>query len=92
MFKQTKEGVLIKVYVKPNSKEDKIVGVNKERRRIVIKISEPARKGRCNKHLLKFLSKLTGKRVVILRGEKSKEKDILIENVELDKVKEKLKI
>ncbi|PIN80255.1 hypothetical protein COV11_04370 [Candidatus Woesearchaeota archaeon CG10_big_fil_rev_8_21_14_0_10_30_7] len=66
---------IIKIKLKPNSKENKIIskGTIWE-----IKIKEPAIDNRANKELVKFLKKELKKQVRIVKGMKSKEKIIEI--------------
>ncbi|MBO8173659.1 MAG: YggU family protein [Thermococcus sp.] len=92
MIKQTKDGIVLLVYVQPNAKKNSIEGIDKWKGRIKIKVSGPPVGGKANKELIKFLSKLLGKEVVILRGETSREKDLLIKGATIEEVKEKLGI
>ena len=64
---------IIKIKLKPNSKENKIVskGTIWE-----IKIKAPAFENKANIELIKFLGKELKKKVRIVRGMKSKEKII----------------
>ncbi|MFH1053758.1 MAG: DUF167 domain-containing protein [Candidatus Woesearchaeota archaeon] len=65
---------IFKVMVKPNSKENKIIGFDLEKKAYRISIKEPADKGKANKELIRFLSKSLKKRVAIIKGLKSREK------------------
>ena len=62
------------VIVKPNAKKTRIVGVDDSRDSVRIEVSAPASKGRANKELVRFLHKVTKKKVRIVKGLKSKEK------------------
>ncbi|NJE07381.1 YggU family protein [Thermococcus sp. M39] len=92
MIKQTKDGVILLVHVQPNAKKNSIEGIDKWKGRIKIKVSAPPVGGKANKELIKFLSKLLGKEVVIIRGETSREKDLLIKGASMEEVKKKLEI
>lgn len=92
MIKQTKDDVILLVHVQPNAKKNSIEGIDRWRERIKIKVSAPPVGGKANKELIKFLSKLLGKEIVILRGETSREKDLLIKGASIEEVKKKLKI
>ncbi|MFH1316542.1 MAG: DUF167 domain-containing protein [Candidatus Woesearchaeota archaeon] len=67
---------IFKVIVKPNSKENKIIGFDLEKNAYKISIKEPADKDKANKELIRFLSKYFKKRVSIIKGLRSKEKII----------------
>lgn len=92
MIKQTKDGVVLLVHVQPNAKKNSVEGIDKWRGRIKIKVSAPPVGGKANRELTKFLSKLLGKEIVILRGETSREKELLIKGATTEDVKKKLEI
>ena len=64
----------LKVKVRVNSYENKILDYDKERDMLNVSIKAPAVKNKANLELIKFLSKLTKKRVNIIRGLNSKTK------------------
>lgn len=92
VLKETKDGTIIQVIVRPNSKENKIEGVDNWKNRIRISIKAPPVKGEANKELIKFLSKILGAKVEIIRGETSREKDLLVKGIKLEEVKKRLKL
>jgi len=92
MIKQTKDGVVLLVHVQPNAKKNSVEGIDEWRGRIKIKVSAPPVGGKANRELTKFLSKLLGKEIVILRGETSREKELLIGGASIEDVKKKLGI
>jgi len=92
MIKQTKNGVVLLVHVQPNAKKNSVEGIDEWRGRIKIKVSAPPVGGKANKELTKFLSKLLEKEIVILRGETSREKELLIRGASIEDVKKKLGI
>ena len=69
----------IKVFVKPNSKENKLIGFDKERNIFIIRIKAKPESNKANIELIKLLSKLINKKVRIIAGFKSNKKilDIL---------------
>lgn len=75
---ETKQGVVVNVYVKPHSKEFQILA---EEDGLVVDSREPPVKGKVNKELVKELSKLFGANVQIISGQTSKQKRILISGV-----------
>ncbi len=62
----------IQVIVKPNSSKSEIIGIDDNIVRVNIKA--PAKSNRANIEVIKFFSKLSGKRVKIITGKKSKKK------------------
>lgn len=63
-----------KVLIKPNSLKNEIIGYDDGKKAYKIGIKEKAEDNKANKELIKFLSKLTGKRARIKSGLKSREK------------------
>jgi hypothetical protein len=75
---EVKDGSTLEVYVKPNSKEFKIMVEEDE---IVVFCKEEPFKGKVNKELVKELSKLFGRRVELVSGFTSKNKKLLIKGM-----------
>ena len=77
---ETARGTLIRVIVRPNSKEKKfIVHITPEA--ILVNLQSPAREGKANTELLKRVSKLlkiSTAEVSLVAGHKSREKTILV--------------
>lgn len=92
MIKETKDGVILMLYVQPKAKKNEIDGIDEWRKRLKVKIKAPPVEGKANKEVVKFFSKLFGREVVIIRGETSREKDLLIKGLKVEDVKEKLNI
>lgn len=85
MLKTTKNGLVIKVKIVPNSSKNEIV---LEEEFIKIKVTAQPIENKANKALIEFLSKKfkipkTG--IEILHGETSKEKTILLSTVDENK-------
>jgi len=72
---EVKDGVILDVNVKPNSKEFKIVVEGDE---IVVFCVEAPVKGKVNKELVKEISRLFHSKVELVSGFTSKQKKILI--------------
>jgi uncharacterized protein (TIGR00251 family) len=83
-FYETKHGVIIKVSVKPRSKEFKIVA---EGDKITVFCKEEPVKGKVNRELVKEFSRLLHKRVELVSGFTSKRKRLLIKNADGGEVK-----
>ncbi|GAB6102316.1 DUF167 domain-containing protein [Thermococcus atlanticus] len=90
-LKETRDGTLLLVYVQPKAKRNEIDGVDEWRGRLKIKVKAPPVGGKANKELIKFLSKLLGAEVVLVRGETSREKDLLVK-LSAEEVKRLLKL
>ncbi|MDH5375148.1 MAG: DUF167 family protein [Candidatus Bathyarchaeota archaeon] len=84
---ETKQGVILEVYVKPRSKDFKIVADGDE---IAVFCKEEPVKGKVNKELVKKLSKLFHKEVKIVSGFTSKQKRLLIRGAEIKDVQQLL--
>ncbi|MBI2658114.1 DUF167 domain-containing protein [Candidatus Woesearchaeota archaeon] len=67
-----------KIIVKPNSKENKIEGFDKEKDAYRLSIKARPENNKANIKVIKFLSKLLKKKVKIIAGLKSREKLIEI--------------
>ena len=80
---------ILKVYVRPNSRETSVEGLYKGR--IKIRVASPPQKGKANKELIVLLSSLTGiskSKFSIISGITSNYKDILVnEGRDLDFIK-----
>jgi len=72
---EVKDGVILEVNVKPNSKEFKIVVEGEE---IVVFCVEAPVKGKVNKELLKEFSRLFHNKVELVSGFTSRQKKLLI--------------
>ena len=94
-IKQSKDGVVIDFEVTPGSKSICIPsGYNEWRKRVEVKLSQNAQKGKANEQLIENLSILFGvstSNIVIASGTKSSKKSVIIEGVDYDKVVNVLK-
>jgi len=84
---KTSQGITLDVYVKPKSKEFKI---EKEDDRLAVFCRESPVKGRVNRELIKELSKLFKRRVEILSGFSSRQKRVLIQDIDVNEVSQVL--
>jgi uncharacterized protein (TIGR00251 family) len=84
---ETKNGAVIEVFVKPNSKRFKITVDDGE---IVVFCTEQPVKGKVNKELAKEFSKLFHTKVEIVSGLTSKQKRLLIAGVGKSEVEQLL--
>ena len=77
------DGVVVAVFVKPNSK---VFQLKVEGDELVVLCCESPVKGRTNKELIKELSRIFKKRVGIIAGFTSKQKKVLIMDINIDEV------
>jgi len=87
MIEQTAQGLVLKVKIIPKSSTNKIVGWENEE--LKIRIAAPPEKGKANLTLIRFLSKflgLTQAEVVLLSGEASRHKRILLVQADYQKI------
>jgi uncharacterized protein (TIGR00251 family) len=73
--KETKDGVFISIFVKPNSPKFRIEFENGE---IVVYATEVPERGKVNKEIIKELSKFFGAKVELASGATSKEKQFFL--------------
>jgi len=76
---QTKHGVLIEVFVKPNSQKFNVIADNDE---ITIYSTEEPVEGKVNKEIIKELSRIFYAKVGIISGSTSRQKRLLISGSE----------
>lgn len=88
MLKTTKDGLLINLKISPNASKNAII---KDSEILKIKVTAQPIDGKANKALIEFLSKIfkvPKTYFEIIRGETSKEKCVLIKNIDETKVNE----
>ena len=85
---QAKEGTVVTVFVKPKQAKYSIAIDGDD---ILIFSTEEPVKGRVNKEILKVLSKLFKSEVEIISGSTSRQKQILIRNLEKNEVERLLR-
>jgi len=78
------QGVVLNVYVKPNSREFKIEIENEG---LVVHCRESPVKGKVNRELTRELSKIFKRKVEITSGFTSKQKEVVIIDSNLEEVK-----
>lgn len=84
---KTDQGVVLNVYVKPDSRDFKIEVEDDE---LVVCCREAPVKGKVNKELVKELSRLFKKRTAVIAGSTSKQKKILIMDISLEEANDTL--
>ncbi len=69
----------LKVYVKPNSENNEILGYKEGRDAVVVRIKELAENNKANKELVNFISNELDKTVWLKSGYNSKYKTLVVE-------------
>lgn len=80
---KTAHGVVLDVHVKPNSKKFRVELDGDE---VVVSCREAPVKGKVNRELVKKLSRLFNRRVEIVSGFSSRQKKLLIRDIEAEEV------
>jgi uncharacterized protein (TIGR00251 family) len=78
---KTAQGIVLEVYVKPNSKRFQIQAEEGE---LLVFCRETPVKGRVNRELIKELSRLFKRRVQIISGFTSRQKKLLIDDINIE--------
>jgi hypothetical protein len=86
-IRETEKGLILDVYVKPRSKEFRIVVEGDD---IVIHCLEEPVEGRVNRELVKELSRFFGKRVELVSGFTSRQKTLLLKDAEKSEIERAL--
>lgn len=81
--KETKDGVVLSIFVKPNSPNFKIEVNSTE---IVIYATQEPEKGKVNKEIIKELTRLFHSQVELVFGFTSREKKLLIKGTDKEKI------
>jgi len=89
-LRETKDGTLLLVYVQPKARRNEVEGVDEWRGRLRVKVRAPPIGGKANKELVRFLSKVLGTEVELVRGETGREKDLLVRGLKDEEVKRRL--
>ena len=92
--RQTSEGVVLDLEISPGAKENTVHGYNPWRKRIEVRLSERARKGKANEQLISFLSDLfhvNSRDVRIITGLTNSKKSLLIVGAKMPEILKLLK-
>ena len=83
--------VLLRCYAQPGASKNEVAGPHGDR--LKIRIKAPPVEGKANKELIKFLSKLLKlpkSKLNFVRGESSRQKDILLEGADIETIRQLL--
>jgi uncharacterized protein (TIGR00251 family) len=86
-IRETQKGLVLDVYVKPRSKEFRIVVEGDD---IVVHCLEEPVEGRVNKELVKKFSRLFSKKVELVSGFSSRQKRLLVKDAEKGEIERAL--
>ncbi|MCX6802436.1 MAG: DUF167 family protein [Candidatus Diapherotrites archaeon] len=91
-LRETRNGVMFKIHVSPNSKRFGIKGFDSWTDSLLVSVSEPPDKGKANAEIEKELGKVFGKKTQIVSGLHSRTKtvEVLASRNELLRVLERL--
>jgi uncharacterized protein (TIGR00251 family) len=76
--KDTKDGAILEIFVKPKSPKFEVLLEGDE---VVVRCTEEPVKGKVNKELLKALSKIFHTNVELVSGATSRQKRLLLKNI-----------
>ena len=82
MLEETGRGLVLKVTVRPSASRDQVLGRHGDR--LKLSVQAPPEKGRANQAVLLLLARLLGLKkahLSLLRGDTSRDKDVLIEGL-----------
>lgn len=86
--KQTPEGLIFKAFIQPKSSKNEIAGLQGDA--LKIKLTAPPVEGAANKMCIEFLAKILKIRksdVIIVRGQSSRSKQILIRSATAEQIR-----
>jgi len=75
---QNQQKFILKLKISPNSAFFRLAGFDQGETELRIKVRAPAHKGKANKEIIKELKKIFNSEIEIIRGEKSREKIVLV--------------
>ncbi|UCF07729.1 MAG: YggU family protein [Thermoplasmata archaeon] len=93
-MKQKDDGVLIEIEVIPSAGKYGIQGIDEWRGRIRIGVNARAEKGMANRELIRLLSSmfaLTTSEVIIVKGNRSRNKSLLVKGIPMKEIATKIK-
>ncbi|MCA9038399.1 MAG: YggU family protein [Planctomycetaceae bacterium] len=79
---ETADGILLRVFVQPKARRRHIVGMHQDR--LKLSVTEPPDKGKANSGVIALLSEILEipkSSITLVRGEISRQKDILLKGI-----------
>lgn len=84
VIQQTSDGVILRVYVQPKARKEQIVGLHGDRLKVAV--TEPPDKGKANEAVVQLIAttvRTAASNVDLIRGQTSRQKDLLIRGMNL---------
>ena len=84
------QGAVLLLVIQPRASKTEIVGPHGEPPRLKIRVAAPPVEGEANAELIRFFSKklkVPKSRIELLRGETSKQKDLLVQGIDTEEMK-----
>ncbi len=78
-FNSFGQGKTMPVIVKPNSKKTLLKGYDEERKAYLLDVAAPPENNKANQEIVKYISKVTGRKAKIKSGLTSKKKLIVLD-------------
>ncbi len=91
VVQQQRDGVLLRVYVQPKARKEQIVGLHGDRLKVAV--TEPPDKGKANEAVVHLIAASVGtapSNVSLIRGQTSRQKDLLIIGPSIEVVVDRL--
>ncbi len=94
-LREVEKGVIVRLLVVPGAATTGIAGFDPWKKRIRFKTKKQAEKNKANRSILEYFTSRFGREAIIVKGEKSREKEVLVLGVSLgdllSKIKEEIK-
>lgn len=84
LFQASSSGVILRVYVQPKARRAQIIGLHADRLKLAV--TEPPDKGKANAAVVELVAEafaVAPSRISLVRGETSRQKDVLIQGLTL---------
>ncbi len=88
---QTPDGVVVRVYVQPKARRERLIGLHAGRLKLAV--TEPPDKGKATAAVLRLLAGVVGlpqSQAELIRGDISRQKDVLLRGLTLPQVSSSL--
>jgi uncharacterized protein (TIGR00251 family) len=88
---ETSTGILIRVFVQPKARREQVVGLHGDRLKLAV--TEPPDKGKANAAVIRLLAEVlqvAPSKVELLRGDTSRQKDLVVSGLSPDVILERL--
>lgn len=90
-LRMDKLGVIVEIHAQPQARKNEVVGLHNDR--LKVKIKSPPVDGKANECLIDYLADLLGtsrSKIRILKGETSRQKQVLLVGLTLEEVESQL--